>query len=368
MKYSLRAIGLLATASAASVLVFACNNPIEVDAKVDFSGRTIEWIIPFKEGGGSDRWARFYAPLLRDALPGRPTVVVRNMPGAGSTKGANAFAARARPDGLTILGTSGSTQFPYLLDDPRVRYEYREWKIVLASPTGGVVYVSPKLGVGSASEMLRIRNVELLYGSQGATSLDLVPLLAFELLGLNVNPIFGMKGRATARAAFERGETNIDYQTSSAYLTRVKPLVEQGEAVAMFSWGVVDADGNLVRDPTFPKLPHFAEVYETLYGEPPSGFAFDAWKSFFIAGFSAQKMVFLPGETSPEIVTVYSKALDAVIGAVDFPERSIACLGVYPQVTGDAATAKLEQAINVNPEAITWVKSWLNERFGVAIE
>ncbi|MDD9980299.1 MAG: hypothetical protein OXU81_02900, partial [Gammaproteobacteria bacterium] len=57
----------------------------------DFKGKRIEWIIPFKEGGGSDTWARFYAPLLSANLPGNPVVAVKNIPGGGSTKGANQF-------------------------------------------------------------------------------------------------------------------------------------------------------------------------------------------------------------------------------------------------------------------------------------
>ena len=87
---------------------------VSAQAETDFSGKTIEWVIPFGEGGGSTKWARFYAPLLSEAMPGNPTVVIKNMPGAGSTKGANWFAANAKPDGMTILGTSGSTQFQFL--------------------------------------------------------------------------------------------------------------------------------------------------------------------------------------------------------------------------------------------------------------
>ena len=58
-------------------------------AAVDFSGKTIEWTIPFSETGGSAKWANFFAPLLSENQPGNPTVVVKFMPGAGSTKGAN---------------------------------------------------------------------------------------------------------------------------------------------------------------------------------------------------------------------------------------------------------------------------------------
>ena len=350
--------------TAAVALSFALSGPAWA---VDFAGKTIEWIIPFKEGGGSDKWARFYAPLLSEALPGKPAVVIKNIPGAGSTKGANYFQTRVKPDGLTIFGTSGSTQFPYLLGDRRVRYEYKDWQVVLATPTGGVVYVNKDLGVKSADDIKTLLGKSLLYGSQGATSLDLVPLLAFELLGMQVEPIFGMKGRGAGRLAFERGEVNIDYQTTSSFLSKVTPLVEEGTAVPLWTWGALDAEGNIVRDPTFPDLPSFKEVYEKVKGEAPSGDAWDAWKAFFTAGFPAQKMVFLPKGTKPEIVAAYSAAFKAVTERPDFAELSKKRLGVYPQLTGDAAEAKKKQAIDVPPQAKDWVQAWLKKRFGVSL-
>lgn len=355
------------TAALAVAAAIAAGLSAPASADVDFSGQTIEWIIPFKEGGGSDKWSRFYAPLLSEALPGKPTVVVKNVPGAGSTKGANQFAQRAKPDGLTILGTSGSTQFPYLLGDKRVKYEYKDWNVVLATPTGGVAYVSSGLGLKSAADIGKLEGVKLLYGSQGATSLDLVPLLGFELLGLDVEPIFGMKGRGDGRLAFERGETNIDYQTSSAYLSKVAPLVKEGKAVPLMSWGSLDGDGNIVRDPTFPDLPSFKEVYQQVHGKAPSGPGWEAWKAFFTAGFPGQKMVFLPNGTSQEIVDTYTNAFDKLIAAPDFAANSRKRLGAYPQMTGKGAATTLKLATNVDPAATDWVKKWLKDRFGVAL-
>ena len=332
---------------------------------VDMSGKRIEWIIPFKEGGGSDTWARFYAPQISGNLPGEPVIAVKNIPGGGSTKGANQFQSRAKPNGLTILGTSGSTQFPYLLGDRRVRYEYKDWRVVLATPTGGVVYVNPELGVTSADDIGKLKEVDLRYGSQGATSLDLIPLLAFEKLGLSVKAVFGMKGRGAGRLAFERGETNIDYQTSSGYLKKVMPLVEGGKAVPIMSWGALDEQGNLVRDPTFPDLPHFAEVYESVHGEAPSGEWFDAWKAFFTAGFAAQKMVFLPKDTPDDVLQAWRDAAAKTIAAPGFKEESQSVLGTYPQKVGPDAELLLETAIDVDPKAKEWVRTWLTETYNV---
>ncbi|MEO1563026.1 MAG: tricarboxylate transporter [Pseudomonadota bacterium] len=338
---------------------------------MDMSGKTVEWIIPFSETGGSAKWANFYAPLLSEALPGQPTVVVKFMPGAGSTKGANFFQEQSFEDseGTLIFGSSGSTQFPYLLGDPRVRYEYGDWNVVLASGTGGVAYLTPELaGMMNGMDASALRDTDFIYGSQGATRLDLVPLLAWEMLGLNVEPVFGIKGRGDGRLMFERGEANIDYQTSSSYLSGVTPLVEAGTAVPMMSWGALDADGNIVRDPTFPDMPTFKEVCDATPGCETSGDQWDAWKAFFVAGFPAQKMVFLPNGASEAAIATYTEAFETIKARADFAEISSARLGVYPQLTGGEAQGALASATDVSDDAKGFVVNWLKERYGVSLD
>ncbi len=220
----------------AAVAVF--GQTFAVGQGIDLKGKTVEWTIPFAESGGSAKWAAFYAPLLAEALPGNPTIVLKFMDGAGSTKGANWFQNQEYKDGTTIFSTSGTTQFPYLLGDPRVKYEYKDWHVVLASGTGGVAYLPPDLGKKFDGSANNLKDINFIYGSQGATRLDLVPLLAWEMLGMKVEPVFGVTGRSEGRLMFERGEANIDYQTSSAYLSTVVPLVNEGKAVPMMSWGV----------------------------------------------------------------------------------------------------------------------------------
>lgn len=353
--------------TAVSALVFTFGLSFASHA-ADFSGKNIEFVIPFKEGGGSDKWARFYAPLLSETLPGKPSVIVKNMPGAGSLKGANWFASRAKPDGLTIFGSSGSTQFPFLLDDKRVKFDYADWNVVLVSGTGGVAYLPPDLAQRWAKDPQEvIANVDFIYGSQAAKGLDLVPLLAWEILGMKVEPIFGIKGRGEGRLMFERGEVNIDYQTSSGFISKVIPLVKEGKAVPIMTWGELDDNGNILRDPTFPNIPTFKEVYTQIKGAEPSGEAWEAWKAFFVAGFPAQKMVFLPKGTPADIIDTYTKAFVAITQRPDFAEISNIHLGVYPQSTGAAAKIKLIQGTVANQSAKTWIKNWLKQRFGVKL-
>lgn len=358
------ALGLVAAAAAATISTHAAT----AAGGLNLEGKTVEFLIPFSESGGSAKWANFYAPLLSEALPGNPKVVVKYMPGAGSTKGANYFQQQTYEDGTLIFGSSGSTQFPYLLGDPRVRYEYNDWNVVLASGTGGVAYLPPDLAKRFDGDADDLKGINFIYGSQGATRLDLVPLLAWEMLGMTVEPVFGVKGRGDGRLMFERGEANIDYQTSSAYLKAVVPLVQEGKAVPMMTWGALDEAGNIVRDPTFPDIPTFKEVCEATAGCETSGDAWEAWKAFFVAGFPAQKMVFLPKGAPQEAIDTYTAAFDDIIARPDFAEMSKARLGIYPQMTGEKAKKALKQATQVPPAAKAFVINWLEERYGVSLK
>ncbi|MCE8023212.1 Bug family tripartite tricarboxylate transporter substrate binding protein [Billgrantia aerodenitrificans] len=338
--------------------------PQALSSDVDFSGERIEWLVPFREGGGTDTWARFFAPRLSEALPGQPTLIIRNVPGGGSINGANQFDTRGKNNGQEIFGSTASTLFYAMLGDRRASYQPQDWVPVFATPTGGVLYLSSDLGIDSAAELAELGKQELIFPSLGPTSLDLVPLLAMEMLHLNVRPVFGMD-RSAGRLAFERGEVNVDYQTSAPYLKNVTPLVEEGSAVPIMSWGVLGEDGSLQRDPSFPDLPHFAEVYEMIHGEAPQGQAFEVWKTFFIAGFAAQKMLFLQEGTPQEIVDTYRKAAIDISAQPDFQEQASVAIGDYDQILGDNVDTAFEMIFSLSEDDTQWIQNWLAENYDV---
>ncbi|XQF89990.1 hypothetical protein ACOBV8_15620 [Pseudoalteromonas espejiana] len=216
----LKAMLVVLAATSGISSAYANNNE-----EVSFADERVEWVVPFKEGGGSDTWARFFGPRFSQHLNGKPVVVVKNIPGGGSTKGANRFERRGKANGLNVFSTSASTQIPYLLGDSRVRYDVKRWNVIMATPTGAVVYVRPELGIKNASELAKLQGQKLKFGSQRAASMDLVGLLAFDMLDLDIHAIFGMKGRGSARLSFERGEVDIDFQTTSAYLKKYSHLL-----------------------------------------------------------------------------------------------------------------------------------------------
>ena len=356
--------------SAISMLAVACGQKDDTaaaasDAAVDFKGENIEFIVPFNAGGGTDKWARFYAPLLSKNLPGEPNIIIKNMPGGGSTKGANFFTQRAEKDGMTILASSASSQIPFLLGDKRVEYNYADWQAVVASPTDGVVYVSADSGIKNIDDLMKADQSKLVFGSQGPTSMDLVPLLALDILGIKPQTVFGMKGKKDTRLALMRGETNLDFQSSSAYLTDVAPDVESGKAIPLFVFGTLDEQGNLQRDPTFPDLPHFGEVYKQVKGEDLSGEAYQTWKKLFVASFPAQKMIVLPKGTPDNVVNAYNEAMEKVVSDPGFAEASKDQLGDYQQIVGAEADKIKTEATDFSPESRKWIQDWLRTNYQV---
>jgi tripartite-type tricarboxylate transporter receptor subunit TctC len=348
--------GLAAAALAVSALPAAA---------LDLTGKTVSIIVPFPVGGGVDLWARFNAPLLAKHLPGKPTVIVRNSPGGGSTSGANLFTQTAKSDGLTLLASSASTQFPYLLGDPRVKYDYKDWRVVLAGPTGGVAYVTTKTGVKSINDFAKLKGTQLFYASSGPTALELTSILAFRLLDLDVKHIFGMVGRAEALLGFERGEFTLDTQTTSAYVRRSAALVKKGEAAPLFTWGVLNKGGELTRDPNFPDIPHIQEAYEIVHGKKPTGIEWEAFKAFLISGFPAQKLLVLPKGTSDEILEAYRSAARKLLVDPDYIATRDKVIGEYEQVTDAEAEKLYQDGTNITPQARDWVRGYLTKTHNV---
>ena len=330
---------------------------------VDYSGKTVTIWIPFKAGGGSDTWARAIGPAFSKNLPGNPTVVVKNVTDGKAIGASNKYFAEhgKDKDGSVVFGTSGSVQLPFIFKDERVRYQYKNMVPIFASGTGGVAYVRKDMGVTDIiKDFDKLKGSKLVYGSQGKTSLDAVPILAFDMLGLDVNVVYGMKGRKAGRAAILRGETTIDYQTTASYLKHVKPLVEKGEMVPLMTWGSV-INGQIKRDPNFPNLPSFSEVYDKVIKNKNKE-AFDAWQVLFNAGFATQKFIVLPKSASDNVVTAWIKASGQIVNDLDTMKIINKKLGKYDQIIGENLIFALQKASTLDEPAYIYLSSWMDTK------
>lgn len=354
MKHSARrtaSLGLIAAA-------FALPVPDAVAQKVSFEGKRIEAMVPFPPAGGTDVYMRALAPFLEKHLPGNPTVIVRNVPGGGSIPGANQFQARAKPDGTHVLAVSASTVMNYVFQRDKVQFELEKAEPIIISPQGAVVYIARGLGVEKPEDIAKLRNRPLLYGGQTPTGGDLRITTSFELLGLNVKHVWGL-ARGPARLAFERGEFNINYDTTPAYMRSVLPMVKAGKVVPLYTSGIVDEGGNIVRDPNFQDLPTLPEAYERMHGRKPSGPAFEAWRAVVQMGIMANKGLFLPVGTPRPIVEAWRTAVRNMLNDPEFQKHAETITEGYPQFVGEAGRPIVKEATALTPEVRAWLANYL---------
>src|ERR671910_1375511 len=305
-----------------------------------YEGKTVEVIIPFPVAGGSDIWIRTIAPYLEKHIPGNPKFNFRNIGGGRGIPGMMEFALKAKPDGLMLLVSSATNYFPVLLGDKAAKYDLRQWKPLLVNPVGGVMYASPAAGVKRVEDLAKAK--DLIYGGISAIGLDLIPLISFELLEMDAKGVLGFKGRGEARIAFERGETNIDYQTTAAYNATVVPLIKEGKAIPLMSFGQLDDSGNIVRDPAVPDLPTVPEVYEKMKGKKPSGKFWDTYKIFMPSGFAVQKILWVKADAPAEVLQVFYAAADRLGKDKDFLTKKGKGLGGYSLLRGDRLAKTLQ--------------------------
>ena len=336
-------------------------------AEVDFSGKKITLIIPFRDGGGSTVYVRFLEPFLKKYIPGNPTLIVRNIPGGGSVKGLNYFVRKAKPDGLMLSNTGSGTVFKYVLGHKSVKYDLKDFIPIIASPFGALIYADTKLGV-TAKNLEKLKGKKLAFGGRSPTAGELPIILAFELLGLDVKYIFGLSS-GKRRQAFMRNEVNITYDNMAAYSKKVVPMIKEGKAEPLFTLGFMDAKGKIGRDPMRPDLPTFLEVYKKFKGKELTGPPERAMRALFVGRVMAAKTMLLPKGTPKEIVDTYHAVMKKVVADPDFTEgRGKKIVGPYPQALGEDARAILMLAAGIDAEARTWLKTWLNKRFGTTLK
>lgn len=359
--------GFTALAVGVSVVGGDLLNPAASTTDGDYAGETVELMIPLAEGGGTDTWARFVATELTHAVPGSPGLAPVNDDGGEGILGTNHFMSSAKADGTEVLVSTASTVVPYLLDMPAVRYDFNELRPILANGTGAVVYARTGAGVRGVEDLVD-RGKPLVFGGIAATSLDLTTMLAFDLLSADVKATFGFEGRGPVNLALQRGEVDIDYQTTSSYGPAVEPLVEDGAAVPLFSLGQVDEDGEIVRDPNFPDLPTVVEVHEKLYGEQPDAGRLETYRAILALTYTYQKALWVPEDTPDEAVELLRSTADEMGRDPAFQESAAEILGGYPIDASEDLPERIGEAYQVDDSVREDVLELLETDYDITIE
>jgi tripartite-type tricarboxylate transporter receptor subunit TctC len=363
----IRKIGIV---SAAAFTAAALASPA---AALTLKDKKVTFIVPYKEGGGTDTMSRVFQPFLQKYLPGNPTVLVLNQPGGAGSKASNKFQREGRTDGTMIIAISSSALTAFAMKAKKVKYDILSWHPVILIPRGNIFYSNPKLsgivghGKDIGADIKKLRKTKgLVNGTKNPVDGGLRQTLAYALLGITHDTTFGLS-TSKQRKAYNRGELSLNTDAIGPYNKKVKKYEKKGTVVPYMAYGYIDKTGKIVRDLSYPTLPTVGEAYEAINGKKPSGPLWEGYKNFVGVGINASKAIALPKGTSPEIVAMYQEAVLKIDKDPKFRKISEKRFGMLPRSFGKEAMDILRTATTVKPEVRAWLKKWLKNRYDVSI-
>jgi tripartite-type tricarboxylate transporter receptor subunit TctC len=187
--------------------------PARADDVADFyKGKRVNLIVSYGPGGGYDVYARVLARHIGRHIPGNPNIVVQNMPGAGSLRGANYLYNVAPRDG-TAFGTFARNMpmLGLLKSGQKVQFDPMKFTWLGSSSSlqndAYVLIVRRDAKVKSIDDARRAGGPPIILGSTAeGTSSDAMGILLREWLGFNVKVIPGYTDSGVLFLAIERGE------------------------------------------------------------------------------------------------------------------------------------------------------------------
>jgi tripartite-type tricarboxylate transporter receptor subunit TctC len=247
---------------AALALIGLAGAGASADPVADFyRGKQVQLIVGYGTGGGYDVYARALARHIGRHIPGNPSVVVQNMPGAGSLRAAN-FLYNAAPKDGTAFGLF-ARNMPLLAiigGNPNVQFDPRKFTWLGSSSSFAddayLLFVRKDAPVKSVDDARKPGGPPLILAgtAEGATGND-VPVLLRDALGLNIKLISGYPDSGAIFLAVDRKEAEgrtVDY--SSVKTSKPDWLKPDGNMHALVQFG------RTARHPDFPDVPTAREL------------------------------------------------------------------------------------------------------------
>jgi tripartite-type tricarboxylate transporter receptor subunit TctC len=214
-----------------------------------YKDKTIRLIVGLAPGGGYDLYSRVIARHLGRHIPGNPTIVVENMPGAGSVIAANYMFKAAKPDGLTIGHILGGLFLQQLLGNPAIEFDGRKFEYLgVPAQDHFLIGLSKATGIASFEDWMVSKKPVKLGGVAPGGATDDLPKLLEATLGLPIQVVTGYKGTGPVRLAFDSGEVDGVCNAWESFKSTWRKQLDSGDVVIILQ-------ATLKAHPELPKIP-----------------------------------------------------------------------------------------------------------------
>lgn len=298
--------------------------------------------------GMLNHWADALLPAFEQSLPPDTSIRRVEVGGPDGVTGANQFEARSAPDGETVLLAPGKAALAWMVGDPRAKFDVARWVPVVAGTSTGLV-------VGHAAVLEPDGRARVAATTPAGP--DLAALLGLYLLGVRMEVALGFVEPGAPEKAFLQGAADAVMLQGPRVPERFSALRAAG-AQPLFTLGMLDDSGHLVRDAAFPQVPHFTELQAMRGGARLRGALYDAWCATAAAAQLEFGMV-LPQLTPAALVALWRRAGSDAVASLGVQEVA-ASVNVRP-LAGQMATITT-LAIAAGAPALKELRGWLASR------
>jgi tripartite-type tricarboxylate transporter receptor subunit TctC len=324
-----------ATLAVAATLLFPAT-PARAQPVADFyRGKTLRMLIGYGPGGGYDIYGRLVAEFLPRHLPGNPTIVAQNMPGAGSFVAAKYIHDVAPKDG-TVFGSLAQTLALDSMTNTNAKLDVAKMpyigRVVTNIDTGAAL---PKTGIKSFEDV-RAKQYNVGASGGGSTTV-LFPTALNTYAGAKFKLVRGYSGTIDILLAMERGEVDIVGAYGLPGMLASHPgWVQRGEATILYQ-------ASLKRHRLLPNVPALPELAQSDEGR-------QVLRAAASTGEIGRSILTTPG-VPPERLAALRSAFRAMVTDPDFiaacEKRNLMIDGAAGEEIDDVVreTLRLPQAV-----------------------
>jgi tripartite-type tricarboxylate transporter receptor subunit TctC len=317
--------------------------PAQAQSSVEafYKGRTVEIVIGTVPGGGYDLYGRLIAHYLGKHIPGNPTVIVKNMPGAGHLRMTNWLYNAAPKDGTVLATAPQALAIEQALHSDGIQYDAA--KFTWIGRVAPVVEISFTWHTSPTKTLDDARKRETVMGGSGPTSPTVFYLKALNALaGTRFKIIQGFPGGAATELAMQRGEVEGNTKAWAAMKVDNADWLREKKVNLLLQYANE-------RSPDMPDVPLMAELGRTA-GEKA------ALNLFAMGNAMGRSIMGAPG-APPERTAALRKAFDDTMRdpeLVAFAKQRKIDIG--PPLGGAGLAKLVEETLSVSPETAAMVK------------
>src|SRR5215475_395081 len=272
-----------------------------------YKGKTVTMIINYPAGGPTDIEGRIVAQHLAAHIPGKPTIVIKNVGGAGGIIGTNQL-AEAAPNGDN-MGFFTVDLIAQLLGNPALRANYADFVMIAGVENPLVAYMRKDTppGLKVATDIMKVGEFKALsLNVQNSNTIN--QALTLDLLGLKYQAIPAYRGLKEVETAILQNEGQMANTSLPGWRGSVEPTMG---ALVLPLWQLAarGKDGGTPRSPALPDLPTFEEFYAAVKGgKRPSGFTYEVLRASSDPMVGMFRTALMPPKTPPDAVALMRSA------------------------------------------------------------